>query len=72
MTLNTKRLVIAALGGAFVIGAFIALSQVQWNIYGVPVIAVMAAVAGGTIFSWVGDMFGGSTPKPDPMHGHTQ
>jgi hypothetical protein len=26
----------------------------------------------GTIFSWVGDMFGGSTPKPDPMHGHTQ
>jgi hypothetical protein len=26
----------------------------------------------GTIFSWVGDMFGGRTPKPDPMDGHTQ
>lgn len=56
----TSTLLVAAtaislsiLGGAFVIGAFIALSQVQWTIYGVPVVAVMAAVAGGTIFSWV-------------------
>ncbi|MEO8651731.1 MAG: hypothetical protein ABI391_05455 [Hyphomicrobiaceae bacterium] len=26
----------------------------------------------GTIFSWVGNMFGGSAPTPDPMHGGTQ
>lgn len=26
----------------------------------------------GTIFSWVGDMFKGTPPEPDPMHGRIQ
>ena len=49
----TTAISLSILGGAFVIGAFMALSQVQWSVYGVPVVAILASAAGGTIFSWV-------------------
>lgn len=49
----TTAISLSILGGAFVIGAFVALAQTHWTVLGVPVLALFAAVAGATIFSWV-------------------
>jgi ubiquinone biosynthesis protein len=43
----------AILGGSFVIGAFIALSRVDWTMFGIPIVAIFGAMAGATIFAWV-------------------
>ena len=43
----------AILGGSFVIGAFIALSRVDWSMFGIPIVAIFGALAGAIIFSWV-------------------
>lgn len=49
----TTALSLSILGGAFVIGSFLALTRLGWSVFGVPVIAILAAIAGVTIFSWV-------------------
>ena len=41
------------LGGAFVIGAFIGLAQADWSFFGIPLVAIIGAIAGATVFSWV-------------------
>lgn len=43
----------AILGGSFVIGAFIALSRVDWSMFGIPIVAIFGAAAGAIIFGWV-------------------
>jgi ubiquinone biosynthesis protein len=41
------------LGGALILGAFLALSHPGLSIFGVPLISILAALAGVTVFSWV-------------------
>ncbi len=41
------------LGGAFVLGGLIALSQLEWRVLGVPVVALIGGLAGALVFSWV-------------------
>ena len=41
------------LGGAFVVGALVALAQVRWTLLGVPVAAWIGGLAGILVFSWV-------------------
>jgi ubiquinone biosynthesis protein len=42
------------LGGALVIGSFIALAQVDWRVFGVPLVALLGAVSGLSVFGSVG------------------
>lgn len=44
----------AILGGAFVIGSFIGLSRVDWEIGGVPIVGVVGAIVGLTVIFWLG------------------
>lgn len=44
----------AILGGAFIIGSFIGLAQLDWTILGVPIVGVFGAVVGAMVVSWVG------------------
>ncbi len=43
----------AILGGAFVIGSFIGLAKLDWEIFGIPIVGVFGAVIGTIIFFWV-------------------
>jgi ubiquinone biosynthesis protein len=43
----------AILGGAFIIGTFVALASAEWKILGVPVTAIAGAVSAGTIIFWL-------------------
>jgi ubiquinone biosynthesis protein len=43
----------AVFGGAFVLGSFIAMSQLDWQILGVPIVAIFGATGGITLFLWV-------------------
>ncbi len=58
--LNTSVLMAAAtvagaiVGGAFIIGSFIGLAQVDWHVFGVPVVGVFGATAGAVVSFWVG------------------
>lgn len=42
------------LGGAFVIGSFIGMAQLDWQIYGVPLVGAVGALVGVIVMSWVG------------------
>lgn len=53
LLVSTAALSGAILGGSFVIGAFIALSRVDWTMFGVPIVAIFGALAGAIIFTWV-------------------
>jgi ubiquinone biosynthesis protein len=44
----------AILGGSFIIGSFIGLAQLDWKIFGIPIVGVFGAVVGGMVVSWVG------------------
>jgi len=44
----------AVFGGAFVIGSFIAMAQLNWRIFGVPIVAIFGAFGGITLFASVG------------------
>jgi ubiquinone biosynthesis protein len=44
----------AILGGAFIIGSFIGLAQLDWTIFGIPIVGVFGAVVGAMVVSWVG------------------
>jgi len=44
----------AILGGAFVIGAFIGLSQLDLRIHGIPILGIMGALSAATLVFWVG------------------
>ena len=41
------------LGAAFVIGSFLAMSKLDWTVFGVPIVAIFGALCGVTVFSWV-------------------
>jgi ubiquinone biosynthesis protein len=43
----------AILGSAFVVGTFIALANVDWRIFGVPIAALVGGVCAGTLVFWV-------------------
>ncbi len=50
----TTALCFSILGGALVIGAFVLIArEVVWHVHGVPVLAILAAMGGATIFWWV-------------------
>lgn len=54
----TTALCFSILGGALVMGAFVLVStemsrEVEWRVHGVPVLAMLAAFGGATIFWWV-------------------
>ena len=50
----TMALCFSILGGAMMIGAFIVLARdVAWHVYGLPVLAMLAAMGALTIFGWV-------------------
>jgi ubiquinone biosynthesis protein len=42
----------AILGGSFVIGSFIGLAKLDWEIFGIPIVGVLGAVMGSVIFFW--------------------
>ncbi len=44
----------AILGGSFIIGSFIGLAQLDWKIFGIPIVGVFGAVVGAMVVSWVG------------------
>lgn len=44
----------AILGGAFVIGSFIGMAQLDWTVGGVPIVGIFGALVGATVMSWVG------------------
>ena len=43
----------ALFGGAFVLGSFIAMSQLDWRLFGVPIVAIFGAGGGILLFIWV-------------------
>jgi ubiquinone biosynthesis protein len=43
----------AVFGGAFIVGSFLALSQTDSTIFGLPAVAVFGALSGALFFSWV-------------------
>jgi ubiquinone biosynthesis protein len=43
----------AIVGGAFVIGSFIGLAKLDWEIFGIPIVGILGAVIGTIIFFWV-------------------
>ncbi|MCA9551774.1 MAG: AarF/ABC1/UbiB kinase family protein [Myxococcales bacterium] len=44
----------AILGGAFVVGSFIGMAQLDWAIGGVPIVGIFGALVGATVMTWVG------------------
>jgi ubiquinone biosynthesis protein len=43
----------AIFGAAFVLGSFLAMSQLDWRMFGVPIVAVFGALGGITLFAWI-------------------
>ncbi|CAN0547703.1 unnamed protein product [Laminaria digitata] len=44
----------AILGGAFIIGSFIGMAQLDWSVGGVPMVGIFGALVGAVVVSWVG------------------
>ncbi len=43
----------AVLGGAFIIGSFIGLAQVEWSVRNVPIVGILGALGGTVVLVWL-------------------
>lgn len=44
----------AILGGAFIVGSFIGMAQLDWMVWGVPIVGIFGAFVGAMVMAWVG------------------
>ena len=43
----------AILGGAFIVGSFIGMAQLEWTLFGVPLVGLIGAAIGATVMFWL-------------------
>lgn len=53
LLMSATTLAGAILGGAFIVGSFIGMAQLEWTLFGVPLVGLVGAAIGGFVMAWV-------------------